>query len=316
MNADPRRLHYGRFYGLSGDDGPAGHGTGADLPLVAVTGNCQAGSLRRLLESTGGADAVLIPPVHELTADDVPHLRALLARADVLVAQPVRDGYRGLPIGWREQAAMLPGHATVVRYPVMRWAGLHPWQVIVRPPSDTSLTPPLVPYHDLRILLSAAGRPGFSLDDAPFAPAPAALRAAAEASIAALCSRETAHGTVPVADLLEAAPTWHTINHPDNATLVEVARRVATAAGIDGEVHDPGWEMLGGIRARIDDAAAAALGVEPAPPGPDWTVDGTAVDPDELREAHLAWYADHPDAVAEGLRRHAALIEILTGEPA
>lgn len=297
--------HYGRFYGTPDGD--------ADLPLVAVTGNCQAGSIRRLLESTGRADAVLIPPVHELTADDVPHLRALLARADVLVAQPVRDGYRGLPIGWREQAALLPADATVVRYPVLRWAGLHPWQAIIRPPSDTSATPPLVPYHDLRILLQAAGVPGLSRDDAPATPSPAGLRAVAAASVEALRSRERAHDTVPAADLLEAAPTWHTINHPDNATLIEVARRIADAAGIGGEVRDPGWEMLGGTRARIDEAAADALGVAPAAPGPEWIVGEEPVDDEQLRDAHLTWYREHPDAVAEGLRRHSMTIETLTG---
>lgn len=54
MESDGRMNHFGRFYGLSADPGDG-------RPLVAVTGNCQAGSIRRLLESTGEADAVLIP---------------------------------------------------------------------------------------------------------------------------------------------------------------------------------------------------------------------------------------------------------------
>lgn len=296
MESDGRMNHFGRFYGLSADPGDG-------RPLVAVTGNCQAGSIRRLLESTGEADAVLIPPVHELTADDLPHLARILGRARVLVAQPVRDGYRGLPIGWREQAALLPAGATVVRYPVLRWAGLHPWHVIVRPPSDPGAVPPLVPYHDLRVLLD------LPLSDAPVR----ALRRAAAESIAALRLREDAHDTVRVSDVLSRTPRWHTINHPDNATLIEVARRVAEAAGIGGEVTDPGWEMLGGVRARVDDAAAAALGVEPDPPGDPWTVDGRGIGAEELRRAHRAWYREHPDAVAEGRRRHADLIDLLTG---
>lgn len=295
-HSDGRRIHYGRFYGLADDPGDG-------RPLVAVTGNCQAGSIRRLLESTGHADAVLIPPVHELTVGDMPYLARILRRARVLVAQPVRDGYRGLPIGWREQAALLPAGATVVRYPVLRWAGLHPWHVIVRPPSDPGAVPPLVPYHDLRVLLD---RP---LSDAP---APAIRRAAAE-SIAALRLREDHHGTVRASDLLARTPRWHTINHPDNATLMEVARRVAEAAGIGGDVADPGREMLGGVRARVDDAAAAALGVEPDPPGDPWIVDGRGIGAGELRRAHRAWYREHPDAVAEGRRRHAGLIDLLTG---
>ncbi|WP_295629503.1 WcbI family polysaccharide biosynthesis putative acetyltransferase [uncultured Corynebacterium sp.] len=321
MNVDPRTRHFGRFYGLSDVDAL----TGVDLPLVAVTGNCQAGSIRRLLESTGGADAVLIPPVHELTADDMPHLRRLLSRADVLVAQPVRDGYRGLPLGWREQAALLPAGATVARYPVLRWSGLHPHQVIVRPPRDTSATPPIVPYHDLRILLAAAAEMGPSVGVAGTMPDGSlldgslpddALLHAARRSIEALRVREEAHDTVPVSDILEDFPRWHTINHPDNATLAVVARRVAAAAGIDGDVVAPEREMLGGLRARVDDAAARALGIDPDPPGPDWTIDGEPVDADELRSAHLQWYREHPDAVTAGLERHADLIAALFGDSA
>jgi hypothetical protein len=47
-------------------------------------------------------------------------------------------------------AAMMRPHATVVRWPVIRWAGLHPFQAIVRDPRDPSRDPPIVPYHDLR----------------------------------------------------------------------------------------------------------------------------------------------------------------------
>jgi hypothetical protein len=30
-----------------------------------------------------------------------------------------------------------------------------------------------------------------------------------------------------------------------------------------------------------------------------------------VRERHLAWYAEHPDAVTAGLERHAALLPLL-----
>jgi hypothetical protein len=34
-------------------------------------------------------------------------------------------------------------------------------------------------------------------------------------------------------------------------------------------------------------------------------VGGERVDADEVRRAHLAWYAEHPDAVEAALARHA-----------
>nr|WP_284289671.1 WcbI family polysaccharide biosynthesis putative acetyltransferase [Angustibacter aerolatus] len=39
-------------------------------------------------------------------------------------------------------------------FPVVRYAGLHPWQVIVRTDAGD---PPVVPYHDLRTVARAAG---------------------------------------------------------------------------------------------------------------------------------------------------------------
>ena len=62
--------------------------------------------------------------------------------------------------------------------------------------------------------------------------------------------------------------------------------------------------------------ALVPVSVSGSPPGPEWTVDGKAVDADELRDAHLSWYRRHPDAVEEGLRRHADLIGTLTGAAA
>ena len=95
-----RRRHYGAFYGL--EDLPSG-----DAPRLAVYGNCQAEALRVSLATAGTVQSVRMPPVHELVADDLPHLERLLNWVDVLVAQSVADGYRGLPAGTAEVAARL-----------------------------------------------------------------------------------------------------------------------------------------------------------------------------------------------------------------
>lgn len=95
--------------------------------------------------------------------------------------------------------------------PVIRFAGLYPTHVIVRPPADPSLSPPLVGYHDLQTMTEAAGHP------LP-APTVAATRVIAELSLAELRSREERHAAVAISDLF-TAPSFElmrTINHPGN----------------------------------------------------------------------------------------------------
>src|SRR5205085_7499609 len=72
-------------------------------PLCLVYGNCQAEPLRVLLdESADFADryeTVRIPPVHEINAVQVGKLQRVLHLASLIVAQPIKDNYRELPLG-------------------------------------------------------------------------------------------------------------------------------------------------------------------------------------------------------------------------
>jgi len=276
-----------------------------DRPLVVVVGNCQADVYRDHLASRPELDVPPVPPVHELGPAEADRVRELVTRADALLAQPVREDYRGLPVGTRQLTALLPPAATTVLVPVLRYAGLHPYQVMVRPPADRSLVPPVVPYHDLRLLAEAAGL------RVPPVPAAAALREAAAESVGALRVREEAHGTLRVSDLLERHPRWHTVNHPDRETLAEVVARIGRAlpGGGDPGLAD-GREPLGGVRAPALPEAEDALGLDRSGRRT-WTVGGREVGPDEIAEAHLRWYREHPDAVAEGLRRHRERMRML-----
>ncbi|MDO9397452.1 MAG: WcbI family polysaccharide biosynthesis putative acetyltransferase, partial [Herbiconiux sp.] len=188
--------------------------------VLLALGNCQAESLRQVMPPAELA-TVRLPPVHEITRDDLPHLLAWLRRADALVVQPIRDGYHGLPLGTRELiAATAPGTRVAV-VPVIRFAGLYPRHLIIRPPSDPSLSPPLVAYHDAAVLAEAAGSTLPPLTAS-------AVRAVARDSLGELRSREERHGTVVVSDLL-AAPTFaemRTVNHPGNPVWAALGRRV------------------------------------------------------------------------------------------
>ncbi|MCX6462086.1 MAG: WcbI family polysaccharide biosynthesis putative acetyltransferase, partial [Pseudonocardiales bacterium] len=118
---------------------------------------------------------------------------------------------------------------------------------------------------------------------------------------------------VGVADLLLGLGTdaAHTLNHPGNAVLIALARRVQAAVGLPADADDPGRALLGGVRAPLDPDVLNALGLG-AEPRDHWLVDGAPVDDGQVRAAQLDWYADHPQWVAAGLERHARRLEILS----
>jgi hypothetical protein len=312
-----RRRHYGTFYGLNPlpDDG---------RPVLVVHGNCQAEALRVLLtgpwpgvdggSAAGSCATVRIPPVHELEADDVPFLAALLARTDVLLSQPVRDGYRQLPLGTAELAALVRPGATALRYPIVRYLGLHPYQGIVRHPSAPAAVPAGVPYHDLRILAAVrdALPPAAAIEAAQTVSAPAdVLRAVGAQSLRELARREAACD-VAVSDLLEGfgPAAAHTINHPGNPVLLALAHRLQRELGLAADAADPGRVLLGGVRAPLEAAVLAARGL-PGPGSEHWLVDAVPVPVAQVVSAQLAWYAAHPQFVPAGLERHAERISLL-----
>ena len=305
---DGRTRHYGEFYGL--DPVPD------DPPLWIVLGNCQAEAVRVMLDEVPDAPfrTVRMPPVHELDSADVRHLAELAGRASVLLAQPVRDDYRDLPIGTNQVASMLPEHARVVRWPVFRYSGLYPFQVIVRHPSDPSASPAGAPYHDLRTVLVAAGR--VASEEWRAAPvAPDALRKNAEASIAELARRERRDCDVAISDVLTAhgADAAHTINHPGNPVLLELATRILSAAGVDAAAADPGRVLLDSVHTPLESAVVDALDLGAAP-RPDWVIGGSVVDAEDIHRRQLQWYAEHPAFVDAALTRHADTLSLLLPE--
>ena len=332
-----RRRHYGHFYGLE----PLPAAESGESGVLIVLGNCQAEALRQLISSRPDPavpPSVRIPPVFELTLEDLPHLQRLLAQTSVLVAQPVADDYRGMPLGTDQLAQLLPEDARQVRIPVLYDSGLFPWQVTVRHPDRPDEDPPVVPYHDLRTLAQAAaelgmeGVNGFGVhqaqavpDDgaspgrgevAPGAPrlpltAGAVQRLAAD-SLDRLRARESSHGTLTVTEDLARLdePGFHTINHPSNTVLALLAGKVRAALGADPSVEVPDRIMLRDVLAPIEQQILDGLGLE-GPAREHWVVGGREVPDIEVRQAHLGWYRENPEAVRTGVQRHAELMRQL-----
>ena len=278
-----------------------------------MVGNCQAEALRLVLDGVPDRpfSTVRMPPVHELEQADMRPLHDLLAKAAVLSCQPIRDGYRDLPLGTAELAAHLPPTARVIRWPVIRYAGLHPFQAIVRRPSDRSVVPPVVPYHDLRTVVAA--RRGLSVDEEwDVDVADAGFVAVAEASQAELARREALQCDVAVSDVLgrSGAEAAHTINHPGNGILTELGRRVLAAGGVTATVPTPARTLLGSVIAPLESRVLRARGID-APGRTDWSFEGTTISPADVHRAQLQWYADNPDFVELAIARHARTLDLL-----
>ena len=284
----------------------------SDAPLIVVHGNCQAESVR-IVVAAPDVTTVRIPPAHELTAADIPHLHRLLSRAAALVSQPVRDDYRGLAIGTRQLAARMPARATTVLIPVVRFAGLYPFHLIVRPPSDLAATPPLVAYHDARLLRTAydrrsdpraaVRRTGLSTDQ---------VLELGRRSLAELTQREQRHSTVTVSDVFNMVSfaQMRTINHPGNPVWSILGARVRQKLALQKSSIELDRPLLNSVHAPRLSVVADAYGLSD-PPTDSWVVEGQPVSTAEVEEAHLQWYQDHPDAVDAGLDRHAETFAVL-----
>lgn len=313
---DGRVRHYGTFYGVKPEtaapDAAAADSAAPGPPLLVVYGNCQAESIRVLLGGSESLDmqTVRVPPVFELTSDDLPFLRRLLARTQVLISQPVHDDYHEMPLGAAQLAAMMPAGGRVLRWPVLRYAGFHPFQTIIRDPRDPGRDPPVVPYHDLRTVASA--RQGVDL--AAFAGSVTACDEVAAASRAELHRREEKDCDITISDVFDdpAAGDMATINHPGNRVLIELARRIQLALDRPADAADPGRRLLGEVVAPAEPSALAALGLPTdGGNGSDWLVGGQVVTAASIHDAQLLWYLENPWIVDAGYLRHRETLETL-----
>ncbi|MBX7454722.1 hypothetical protein GR927_42645 [Mycolicibacterium sp. 3033] len=254
---------------------------------------------------------VRIPPVHELTQQDLPHLDDLLGQAAVLLSQPIRPDYRGLPVGTGQLAERLKPHARVVRWPVIRYSGLYPFQVIVRRPADRSLTPPVVPYHDLRTV--AAARAGRSSGESWDVDVTAEqIRAVAALSRDELAMREARDCDVGVSDLLArlGVDAAHTINHPGNPVLINLAQRILDHLGAAVTAVPLDTVLLSSVTAPLETRVLDALRLA-GTPRPAWCQHGITISPQDVHTAQLQWYGRNPDFLELAVQRHGNVMDCL-----
>ena len=289
----------------------------SSAPLVVVWGNCQAEPVATLIESSvraAGLQVAHLPPVFEISQADLDHLRRnILPRTAVLVSQPVRDEYLIPGCGTSQLAELLPGDARLITFPVTYDTSAFPYQVNAHLDSGERIDAPVTEYHDLRAI--AAAEQGLPADRAvAWWPEPTAgmVIANAQRSQAELRRREQPLD-VRSSDLVTGGRAMHTLSHPTNVTLVEIARRIVTALGLPGEpeIADPEREFLGGLRAPVEAAVVDALGWPQSDRRDEWFVSKKTVPLSDLLRLHLDFYARHPGIAADTRIRFADRLALL-----
>lgn len=283
-----------------------------------VWGNCQAESIRRMIVPVGadhGVAFVRLPPVFEMTVEQVRGLHALLPVAGVLVTQPVKDEYRVPGCGSQQLTALLGSAARVVTVPATYYEGLFPWQVHAHDGTGTRVDAPLVDYHDLR-LLDAAAR-GWGVQQAldrveQHRPPERAIRDVAARSRDEL-RRRNSPLDVDTTDAVLAggAGAMWTVDHPSNSVLAALGRAVLSALDWPGEPTVPEYEMLGGVRTPVPTSVLEALGLSTGSVRRGWSLDGRPTAWEQVAVAAMGLYADEPEIARSAVAHHSTRLRAL-----
>ena len=206
-------------------------------PSIALVGNCQAFplllGLRNVLPE---ASINYCNSVHLATAAEVARLHQALPTADVLVMHRVQPGYRNnIGLDSTTLKSLLAPSARCLVLPNLHYEGQLPWCGYGQDPDGRLATleadSPLGPYQDF-LAMAAAGL-GLDADDLLNKPCPegvaALLQIAHQSSLAELQSRE-AQCNLQLSDWIAEhhrhQPIGHTVNHPTQASLQELLRRL------------------------------------------------------------------------------------------
>jgi hypothetical protein len=244
---------------------------------IMVVGNCQAYPLLLgMQQNLTQADIHFCPSVHLATADEVANLHRELVDTDVLVMHRVQPGYRNnIGLDSPFLRSLLPEDSRSFVLPNLHYEGYFPWTTYAHDPDGRlpalEAESPLGPYHDF--LAMAAAQEGLDHSDLMDYHCTSRiadlLLNAHDQSLNELSSREP-DCDVEISDWIAAnfrnIPLAHTINHPTQATLDQLFRRLL--AKIDcphrlrSELFDS-TEYLGDLSIPIHPWVRQALGLGP-----------------------------------------------------
>uniref|UniRef100_UPI0025DE9DF0 WcbI family polysaccharide biosynthesis putative acetyltransferase n=1 Tax=uncultured Thiocystis sp. TaxID=1202134 RepID=UPI0025DE9DF0 len=216
-------------------------------------GNCQMTPLQKMIAEVYPDWMSSVREVHtpEAIADEA-LFRTEVKSADVVIAQPVRGGYRG--IGWLSFASILElvrPDCRVITIPSLFFRGQLPcWYYLGR--SEGRFPSLRMRYHNLHI--AAMTVIGMSDQEASKTLYSSDLytrefvNSQLHVAIKAIQDREQEHQMLRVSDLYEEScrlePVGHTINHPTRTMMAKIANRILCELGFPPSVSPEGEDYL------------------------------------------------------------------------
>lgn len=292
-----------------------------DRRVAVVFGNCQAKPLSALLRNhrvfSEHYHVVSVPPVHEIADAQVPALHSLINKSSVLIAQEVKNGYRGLEVGTTELRGRIGDAGSLLTYPVFYYEGLYPFQVYVRLSGDVSEQAPITGYADLRTIYAAHQSWDVQKAWGWFRDFEVSARVIADNSEKSLRELERRESTLSVkggsADMrshLSESVLFHTVNHPSNRLLeLQASRILRSLAVVSGE--EPKFsntiEVIGDILTPVDGRVPAALGLG-WKTETEWGVRGRKIGVETVFKAQFEWLRARPALIDSAMLQHSSRV--------
>lgn len=237
---------------------------------VYVHGNCQAPALAAMLAQVYPEWRIdAYECFNTKIVDEIETYRDIVANADILLCQPIHEGYRGrddLSLGF-VRANAKPGAALVV-IPSLHFDGqLVSWRSVGIPGYGMD-------YQDMTLFQLAAAGLGAEavvdilMDEALYPEAFVAREIEIALDEARRREREDGvdvRATDYLAGRVRAEPLFHVINHPVRAPLVHVANAALAALGQPRRVAAEGADLLPIPHVPLAPSVARALGLEVDP---------------------------------------------------
>ena len=272
---------------------------------VHIHGNCQSFVLFNMLKEGCPEWDITFYEVHaEPIMQNLADHRAVIGTADVVLSQPIHDGYRGteeLSLGWIR--AHLRATATLIVIPSLHFSGHHPEFASLGRLGD--LCHNSLAAHLAMIGLAPDQAVDLLLSDDLFDDR--VIQTEIELQVTEMSRRETEDGIdASVADIVSSEAVWfqlfHIVNHPVRALCALLLNRVLGRLGSDRRLALAGTDYMDNPHIPMCPAIArfcSANGPEP----PDWVP----------REARVLMPNRHPMPVPDyladmmqQLRRHSS----------
>lgn len=249
------------------------------MKKYTIYANCQGEALAKTLSRkthfSNEYHHVKLPPVQALSSKDTNQVYATIADADLIIAQPVGEGFRGPSLSTRSILSRAKGDCTILTLPSLYFDGYFP-HIGALKCVDSPHSAPFNLIHNYYYALMWAHGFEFSNAESFFTMLEAHYANAASkfaySSVEELRARESKNNTtIMAADFIlcefNRSRLFHTPNHPTNRLLEEVGRQVlerlfsndVAMNTVSLGVHP---ELLGAVKAAIYPSIASSLNLQ------------------------------------------------------